>query len=82
MTEPQPVTEDQLRQAFHAFKKRLKLTILNEESKLGGGRPTTSGKKSDVQGIIAPREFPPAVWQELARQKKIKDMGGGFYSMP
>lgn len=77
-----PVTEDQLKQAFHAFKKRLKLTKLNDESRLGGGRPTTGGRKSEVQGIIPPREFPPAVWLELARQKKLKDMGGGFYSLP
>ncbi len=75
------VPEEQLKHAFHAFKKRLKLTKLNDESRLGGGRPTTGGKKSDVQGIIPPREFPPAVWQELARQKRIKDMGGGFYSL-
>lgn len=76
------ITDDQLKHALHAFKKRLKLTKLNDESRLGGGRPTTGGKKSDVQGIIPPREIPGAVWQELARQKKIKDMGGGFYSLP
>jgi hypothetical protein len=64
------------------FRKRLKFTKLDQESKLGGGRPMTSGKKSDIQGIIPPREIPPQVWAELARQKKLKDMGGGFYSLP
>lgn len=79
---PGSITEDQKKQAFHAFKKRLKLTKLNDESKLGGGRPTTSGKKSEVMGIIPPREFPRAVWDALAKDGKIKDMGGGFFKMP
>jgi hypothetical protein len=88
MSDPQPgaagpgIGEDELKRAFTAFKKRLKFTRLDQESKLGGHRPTTSGKKSDVQGIIPPREFPSAVWAELARQKRLKDMGGGFYSLP
>ena len=77
-----PVNPDDVKRALKAFKKRLKLTKLNDESRLGGGRPTTGGRKSEVQGIIPPREFPPAVWLELARQKKLKDMGGGFYSLP
>lgn len=73
---PPPET---LKSALKAFKKRMKLTVLNDESRLGGGRPTTTGKKSDVVGIIPPREFPKAVWDELARQGKLKNMGGGFF---
>jgi hypothetical protein len=65
-----------------AFKKRLKLTRLDQESKLGGGRPVTSGKKSDIAGIIPPNQFPRAVWKELAARKLLKDMGGGFYTLP
>ena len=76
------IDEQQLRHAMHAFKKRLKLTRLDQESSLGAGRPMTSGKKSDVTGIVAPREIPAAVWQELVRQKKLKDLGGGFYALP
>lgn len=78
---PAPIDENQLKAALTAFKKRYKLTQLNDESKLGGGRPVTSGKKSDLAGIIPPNQFPRAVWEELARQKKIKDMGGGFYAV-
>lgn len=76
------ISEDTLKRALHAFKKRLKLTKLDQESKLGAHRPMTSGKKSDVMGIVPPRDFPPAVWAELARTKQLKDMGGGFYSLP
>lgn len=78
---PAPIDETQLKAALNAFKKRYKLTQLNDESKLGGGRPVTSGKKSDLAGIVPPNQFPRAVWEELARQKKIKDMGGGFYGL-
>jgi hypothetical protein len=79
---PAGPTPEQLKQAFTAFKKRLKLTKLNDESKLGGHRPTSSGKQSDVMGIVPPTQFGPDVWKELARQGRIRDMGGGFYSMP
>lgn len=75
-------SEEDLKRALTAFKKRLKLTRLDQESRLGGHRPTSAGKKSDIAAIVPPREFPPAVWQELARQGKIKDMGGGFYTLP
>jgi hypothetical protein len=81
--EPMPgaASEEELKRAFTAFKKRLKLTKLDMESRLGGHRPTTSGKQADVQGIIPPREFGPSVWAELARQGKLRDMGGGFYAL-
>lgn len=86
MTDPDPpapaFTPDELKHAFHAFKKRYKLTKLNEESKLGGGRPTTSGKKADGIGIVPPGEFPREIWRELTRQGRLKDLGGGFYRLP
>ena len=78
---PGGIDEGQLKHAMHLFKKRLKLTKLDQESSLGAGRPMTSGKKSDVMGIIPPREVSPAVWQELVRQGKLKDMGGGFLAL-
>lgn len=83
-SEPTPggISEEQLKRALGAFKKRLKLTRLDQESKLGGRRPTTSGKKSDIVGIVPPTDFPPAVWQELARQGRLKSVGGGFYTLP
>lgn len=70
-----------LKTALNAFKKRYKLTKLDQESKLGASRPMTAGKKAEGIGINPPREFDRDVWQELAKQGKIKDMGGGFYSM-
>ncbi len=77
---PPAIGEETLKQALHAFKKRLKLTRLDQESKLGAHKPMTGGKKTEGMGIIPPNQFPREVWRELARQGKIKDMGGGFYT--
>jgi len=89
MTERPPETppahvfsEDELKRALGAFKKRLKLTVLDQESKLGASRPMTSGKKVGQMGIIPPNDYPREMWKELARQGKIKDFGGGFYVLP
>lgn len=70
-----------LKGALTAFRKRLKVTMLDDVSGLGGGRPTTSGKKSQIVGIRPPTQYPREVWLELARQGKIKDTGGGFYAL-
>lgn len=77
---PPAIGEETLKQALHAFKKRLKLTRLDQESSLGAHKPMTGGKKTEGMGIIPPNQFPREVWRELARQGKIKDMGGGFYT--
>lgn len=83
-SEPTPpgIDEATLTRALSAFKKRLKLTKLDQESKLGASRPMTSGKKVGELGIVPPTDFPREVWRELARQGKIKDYGGGFYTLP
>jgi hypothetical protein len=70
-----------LRQALHAFKKRHKVTKLDQESKLGAHKPMTGGKRFESLGIVPPNGYPREVWRELARQGKIKDLGGGFYSL-
>lgn len=70
-----------LKHALKAFKKRLKLTRLNEESSLGAHRPMTGGRKSTVSAIIPPREFSREVWEELAKQGKLRNTGGGFYEL-
>ncbi len=78
---PPAIPEETLKAALTAFKKRFKITKLNDESKLGASRPMTGGKKSEIQGIVPPNDFKREVWQELARQGKIKNMGGGFYGL-
>ena len=71
---------EEMDNALKAFKKRLKLTRLSDESKLGG-RQLSGGKKSEIDAIIPPTEFPPEVWAALAKAGKLKHTGGGFYAL-
>lgn len=83
MADPAPGTppsKEQLKAAFKAFKKRLKLTRLEEESKLSR-RATTSGKGSDIVAIQPPVDFPHEVWEELVKQGKLKKAGHGMYEL-
>ena len=77
---PQPPSKEELKLALKAFRKRLKLTRLDDESRLGYG-PMTSGGKSGVVAITPPNQFPDEVWQELAKQGKLKHAGGRLYEL-
>jgi len=67
--------------ALRAFKKQLRVTRLADESKLGG-RYTSGGRKSQVDAMQPPADFPREIWKVLAREGKLKDTGGGFYMLP
>ena len=77
---PNPPSKEELKQAFKAFKKRLKLTRLDAESLLGGG-PLSSGRDSGIVAIQPPGDFRQAVWDELVRQGKLKPAGHGTYEL-
>jgi hypothetical protein len=77
---PDQPTRDQLKAALKAFKKRLKLTRLDEESKLSR-RPTTTGQGSTIVAITPPNQYSQAVWDELVRQGKLKKAGHGTYEL-
>ena len=70
-------TEDEMKKALKAFKKKLKLARLDDESGLSRG----GGKKSGIAGITPPTGFPPGIWEELVAEGKLKREGGGTYSM-
>jgi hypothetical protein len=80
-TPEQQFSPQVLKSAYNAFKKRWKLTRLDYESRIGRG-PLSSGSKSAIVGIAAPREFPRAVWEELVKQGRLKHAGAGLYAMP
>jgi hypothetical protein len=84
VAEPAPApgspTPQEVKAAFKAFKKRLKLTRLDAESNLGGG-PLSGGRSSGIVAITPPHQFPPAVWDELVKQGKLKRAGGGTYEL-
>jgi hypothetical protein len=77
---PQVPSPEELKRAYKAFRKRLKLMRLDDESRLGGG-PLSGGRPSQIIAITPPREFPQAVWDELVRQGKLKKAGQGNYEL-
>ncbi len=71
---------EELRKALHAFKKRLKLARLDDESRLGHGAMSKGGK-SDIQAIQPPLQYPKAIWDELVRQGRLRYVGHGLYEL-
>jgi hypothetical protein len=74
---PDPQT---LKAALKAFRKRMKLTQLDDQSRIGVG-PMSSGRQSGIVAITPPDQYPQAVWDELAKQKKLKRVGDGLYEL-
>ncbi len=69
-----------LKRAMKAFKKRLKLTALDEDSRLGRG--PFSGGATGVCAIQPPNQYPPEVWKELRRQGRLRSSSHGLYELP
>lgn len=81
MTDEVPeLTPQYLKQAMKAFKKRLKLTRLDEESGLGGG-PLSGGRPSGIFAIQPPNQYPREVWDKLVEQGKLRRSGSGLYEL-
>jgi hypothetical protein len=70
----------ELKLALKAFKKRLKLTRLDADSRIGVG-PMSSGSTWGIVAIIPPNQYPRSVWDELVRQGKLKSAGEGMFAL-
>jgi hypothetical protein len=79
-TSPTGPTPQDLKSALKAFRKRLKLTQLDDQSRIGRS-PMSGGHPSSIVAITPPDQFPAAVWEELAKQGKLKRAGSGTYSL-
>jgi hypothetical protein len=75
-----PSTEEDLRKALKAFKKRLKLTRLDDDSRLGRS-PLTGTSKEQVVSIQPPSGFGREVWEELVEKGYLRRDGIGFYQL-
>ncbi|MEX0654317.1 MAG: hypothetical protein WD534_06855 [Phycisphaeraceae bacterium] len=73
--------EGNLKRAMNAFRRKLKNIRRDDESQIRG-RYVTRGEASKIVAISPPYEFPPAVWQELARLGRLKHAGQGTYQLP
>ena len=83
MTDPlpsDPTDKILLKRAMNAFKRRLKMTRLGDESSSSRGA-FSGGKVSGIAGITPPRDFPQEVWDELVRQGRLVE-SNSCYSMP
>lgn len=72
------IPQEELDKALRAFRKRIRVMRLADESKLGG-RYTSGGRTSNIDAIIPPSEFPAEVWKALEAQGKLRHTGQGFY---
>lgn len=74
------ITAEVMRRALKAFKKRLKLTALDEDSRLGRG--AFSGGSTGVCAIQPPNQYPDGVWDALCKAGKLRNIGHGLYELP
>ena len=91
MADPQPPAPDtppppdpalspaELTQALKAFKKRLKLTQLDFDSRIGAS--PLSGHASGIVAITPPNQYPRAGWDTLVEQGKLKKGSQGQYEL-
>jgi hypothetical protein len=75
-----PPSPEVLKAALKAFKKRMKLTQLDDESRVGRS-PMSGGQKSSIAAITPPDQYPRAVWEELVKQGKLQNASHGMYAL-
>lgn len=78
--DPAEVPYDEKHAAMKAFRKRLKLARLADESRLSG-RLLTKGEGSSIDAIIPPSEYPREVWDALVNDGELEYTGQGFYAL-
>ena len=75
------ISPETLRRAIKAFKKRLKLARLDDESGLGHGS-ADKGYGSGIVAIRPPDRYPQPVWDKLIELGRLQNAGSGLYQMP
>jgi hypothetical protein len=75
-----PASEEELKRAFKAFKKRWKLTRLDNDSKIGHG-PLSGTGHTEIAAIQPPLGFGREIWEELADKGYLKRDTIGFYEL-
>ncbi len=81
LTPAAPPSFAQLRDGLRAFKKKIKVSQLDSDSKLTN-RALTGGSRGTIAAITPPSEFPRQVWEQLATEGKLKRAGHGMYALP
>lgn len=76
---PAKPSAEELKAALKAFKKRIKVTQLDQDSRVG--RSPLTGGKSTITSITPPNQYPRAVWDALAAEGKLKYVGQGMFEL-
>ncbi len=74
------ISKETLKRAMKAYRRRLKLTREDDESRLGHDA-MSSGRKSSIVGVHAPEQYPPEVWAALVEKGRLKKHQDGVYEM-
>ncbi|MEO0515035.1 MAG: hypothetical protein AAF086_07050 [Planctomycetota bacterium] len=75
------ISDENLKKALKAFRRKLKTMRRDDESKLGS-KYVTSGRASQISAIEPPRDYPTEVWHKLVELKRLCDAGRGLYQLP
>lgn len=78
--EQKQIDAETLDEALKAFKRRMKLVRLDDESQLGHG-PFSSGKRTGGMGIQPPDQYPTEVWEALVARGDLRRSPGGLYEL-
>jgi hypothetical protein len=73
-------TKETLQRAMKAIKKRLKVTRLDDESRLGHD-PMSRGGRSKIVGVAPPSQYPTEVWLALVEKGRLRNAGHGTYEI-
>tara|TARA_R110002072_G_scaffold4174_5_gene29526 strand:- start:31203 stop:31499 length:297 start_codon:yes stop_codon:yes gene_type:complete len=73
-------TKETLKRAMKALKKRLKVTRLDDESRLGHDA-MSSGGNSGIVAVKPPTQYPIEVWQALEAQGRVSSDRNGLYEL-
>lgn len=73
-------TKETLQRALKALKKRLKVTRLDDESRLGHD-PMSKGGRSGIVAVKPPPQYPAEVWQALEAKGRIRGDRHGLYEI-
>ncbi len=78
---PEDVTSpENLKRAMKAFKKRLKLARLDDESGLGPGSAAKS-RRASIVAVRPPDRYPQTVWDKLVELGKLQKDNEGLYQI-
>jgi hypothetical protein len=73
-------TKETLKRALKALKKRLKVTRLDDESRLGHDA-MSKGSGSTICAVRPPDQYPLEVWQALEAKGRVRSDRNGLYEI-